>query len=71
MQNAIFNDPNTPEGTGAHDASSPVYQIGSAHPGIINALLGDGSVRAVSVTTEPMLMWQLGCAFDGASVSLN
>ena len=47
------------------------HSFGSWHPGICNFLLGDGSVRAVSVTTpaDPIL-FSLSVVSSGQSVSL-
>ena len=45
-------------------------QFGSAHPGSTNFLLGDGSVRGVSVQTRPGIIAALGDCADGTSVSL-
>jgi hypothetical protein len=44
--------------------------FGSGHPGICNFLIGDGSVRGLSVTTPHRVLWALGCVNDGESVSL-
>ena len=46
------------------------FTIGSSHPSVINTLLGDGSVRGVSKTTDPMMIWRLSHVSDGVSVSL-
>jgi hypothetical protein len=44
--------------------------LGSAHAGVINVLLGDGSVRSVSKTTSPNIVVLLSIVNDGQSVSL-
>jgi len=44
--------------------------LGSSHSGIVNTLIGDGSVRAVSTTTQPLLIWRLTHVSDGNAVSL-
>lgn len=56
-------------GTGARPRAN--YGFGSYHPGICNFVLGDGSVRAISVTTpvNPIL-FRLGVVNDGKSVEL-
>ena len=46
------------------------YTLGSSHPGIVTALVGDGSVRSVSKTTQPALMWNLTYVNSGQSVTL-
>ena len=44
--------------------------FGSFHPGVCQFLVGDGAVRAVSVTTTPVLVCRLGDVQDGVSVAL-
>jgi len=46
------------------------YHLGSSHPGTLNTLIGDGSVRGVAKTTEPDLIWRLTYVNDGVSVPL-
>ena len=46
------------------------FTIGSSHPGVLNALVGDASVRGISKSTQPRIMWCLSLAIDGESVSL-
>jgi prepilin-type processing-associated H-X9-DG protein len=46
------------------------FTLGSSHPGTVNMLLGDGSVRGVSKTTQSRLMWDLTNAVDGDAASL-
>ncbi|MDR2705557.1 MAG: DUF1559 domain-containing protein [Planctomycetaceae bacterium] len=46
------------------------HYFGSGHPGICNFLIGDGSVRGISVTTPHSILWALGCVNDGESVSI-
>jgi len=46
------------------------FTLGSSHTGIVNVLVGDGSVRSISKTTEPILMWRLTHVSDGVAVSL-
>lgn len=52
------------------ESQEGAFKLGSGHPGILNVLLGDGSVRAVAVTTPPQIAWQLTCVDDGTPVSL-
>jgi len=61
-----INDPNWQTVT----APNGNEWLGSCHAGIVNFLLGDGSVRSIVTTTPPMLMWRLTCVDDGDSVSL-
>jgi len=69
----IARDPNEPVtdagGVGGMNAA-PEYQLGSAHAGVINALIGDGSVRGISKQTATLLLWQLSCVADGVAVTL-
>ena len=46
------------------------FTIGSSHPAVISTLLGDGSVRGVSKTTDPNTIWRLSHVSDGVAVSL-
>jgi prepilin-type N-terminal cleavage/methylation domain-containing protein len=60
-------------GNGASDnntASDTVSGFGSWHPGICQFLLGDGSVRGVSLNVTPALKHYLGHAADGQVISL-
>lgn len=63
--------PNDHDGLGGGDRPLRHYGFGSYHPGICNFVLGDGSVRAISVTTpiDPVL-FRLGVVDDGESVAL-
>jgi hypothetical protein len=44
--------------------------FGSGHPGICNFLIGDGSVRGISITTPHSILWALGCVNDDTSVAI-
>jgi len=46
------------------------YRFGSWHPGVINFLVGDGSVRSISHTTPWEVMFALGHVNDGRPVSM-
>ncbi|MDR1385896.1 MAG: DUF1559 domain-containing protein [Planctomycetaceae bacterium] len=46
------------------------YAMGSYHPGVFLALLGDGSVQNISNTVLPQLVGQLTVVNDGAAVTL-
>ncbi|MDR1923956.1 MAG: DUF1559 domain-containing protein [Planctomycetaceae bacterium] len=52
------------------DGMGNVYQLGSSHPGVVNALVGDGSVRAIPITCGSELMKNLTTVNDGAAVTL-
>jgi type II secretory pathway pseudopilin PulG len=47
-----------------------LYSFGSAHTGICQFLVGDGSVATISVTTSRAIMVALADATDGVSVSI-
>ena len=61
-------NPHEGNGTNAHYRPAE-YKIGSRHPMIVNFLRGDGSVSAISITTEPLLIWHLTSVNDGVVVS--
>ena len=64
-------DPGTAdESTDPHDDVEGRFSLGSSHSGVINALVGDGSVRAISKTTSPEIMWRLTNTGDNVTVSL-
>ncbi|MDR0869735.1 MAG: DUF1559 domain-containing protein [Planctomycetaceae bacterium] len=44
--------------------------LGSSHPGVVNVLLGDGSVRSASITMLPMTAARLANTQDGVAVSM-
>jgi len=46
------------------------YQFGSAHPGIVNFLLGDGAVRPLLLSTPGQVLAMLGTVNDGNTVSV-
>jgi len=46
------------------------FSFGSSHPGVCHFLVGDGSVRPISVTTDPNLLIHLGIVNDGRPVTL-
>jgi hypothetical protein len=55
-----------------NDTTSMVrqYAFGSAHPGVCNFLIGDGSVRNISATTSATVLVYLAAVNDGNAVSL-
>ena len=64
------NDTNTTTTTqDPHGSQEGKESIGSAHAGVINVLVGDGSVRAISTTIVPELAWNLTSVNDGTPVS--
>ena len=75
---AIPNEPDFGSGPVAAGGSDPVsnrhafnsYALGSVHPGVVNLLMGDGSVRGTSKTVNTTLLVQLSCVSDGVSVAL-
>ena len=44
--------------------------IGSSHPMVVNFLIGDASVRGVSKSTQPIIIWYLTSVEHSESVSL-
>ena len=51
-------------------AAKDVTKFGSAHPDVVNFLLGDGAVRAFPLTTPAVIMAQLGTVDDGNTVRI-
>ena len=45
--------------------------FGSAHPGVTNAVFGDGSVRGIRSTTETALVNRLGRRADGKTIDFD
>lgn len=45
--------------------------FGSAHPGIMNSLFGDGSVRSINYSADQQVLDQIGKRGDGSVASLN
>lgn len=45
--------------------------FGSAHPGTVNFVLGDGSSRAVSMETDALTFYKFGSRNDGLVLDLN
>ena len=52
-------------------ASTPEYGFGSAHPGIICSVFGDGATRIISQAADLIVLDQLGKRADGSSPSLD
>lgn len=50
--------------------SEATTRFGSAHPGTVNFLLGDGSVRALALSTSWDVLWKLADVNDGNPVAL-
>jgi type II secretory pathway pseudopilin PulG len=66
------NDPNssTSPVSGGTPNREGKEQLGSGHSGIVNFLVGDGSVRSISITTLPRLVTQLTIVNDGNPTAL-
>jgi prepilin-type N-terminal cleavage/methylation domain-containing protein len=50
------------------------WGFGSAHPGVMNAVFGDGSTRAVSLlvdNSDQGILFRLGCRDDGLTIDPN
>jgi hypothetical protein len=58
----------------ASESEPQIYEgretLGSSHPGIINFLLGDGSVRSIAVTSRPTTLWNLTYVNDGETAEI-
>jgi len=50
---------------GPDAAGASTYQFGSAHPGGMNAVFGDGSVRGIAYTTSAAVLTLMGDRRDG------
>jgi hypothetical protein len=46
------------------------YAYGSSHPGMVNFLIGDGTVHTFSTTTNSLITYCLGNVSDGNSVTI-
>ncbi len=53
----------------APGGTSNEFGFGSAHPGIINSVFGDGSVHSISNSADLLILDQLGKRADGSIVS--
>lgn len=51
-------------------SGSPYFWFGTPHSGVGNFLLGDGSVRGISVTISPEVLVSLADVQDGQSITL-
>jgi prepilin-type N-terminal cleavage/methylation domain-containing protein len=76
---AIPNEPDYGSGPPAVGGSDPAgsdnvifraYALGGTHPGVLNILLGDGSVRSVAKTVDTSILTRMSCVSDAAAVSL-
>jgi prepilin-type N-terminal cleavage/methylation domain-containing protein len=47
------------------------YRFGSSHPGGLNALAGDGSVRSITYSIDPVVWWRFGQRNDGEAIKLE
>jgi hypothetical protein len=48
----------------------PRNRFGSSHPGILLALLGDGSMRAIHIAASDHVMQRVGCRNDRRTFDL-
>ncbi len=68
----LATGPNDP--TYAPNADGTPYPhnmaFGSAHPGVCQFVLGDGSVRGVAVTIQPSILTKMSSVDDGSPVTL-
>ncbi|MDR0392232.1 MAG: DUF1559 domain-containing protein [Planctomycetaceae bacterium] len=63
-------DSNVPETLYFANGMADAGAWGSCHPGVVSFLIGDGSVRGLSITTNVRTMYALGCVNDGEPVQL-
>ena len=63
------NDPVTRDNTISPQDIVGQCTLGSSHSGIVNFLVGDGSVHSISKTMNPLMLWRITAVNDGASVS--
>ncbi|MDR1963607.1 MAG: hypothetical protein LBQ50_07490, partial [Planctomycetaceae bacterium] len=54
----------------AYENNMHTYAAGSLHPGIINILIGDGSVHTFSKAGNPKILVYFGVVNDGNPVTL-
>ena len=47
------------------------FGFGSAHPGTVNAVMGDGSTQVIAITADIYLLRSIGARADGGIVSLD
>ena len=65
----VYGD--TDERPGRQDQPSQEHGFGSAHPGVICAVFGDGSVRTVDRASDLVTLDQIGKRADGSTVNLE
>lgn len=56
---------------GGNSARTMELGFGSAHPGTFSAVMGDGSVKTISLSADPALLLSLGRRADGQSVDIG
>jgi len=59
-----------PDRTDRNDGNDLPYRMGSSHPGVVNVMLGDGSVRAYSYTIDILTWSRSWHRADGQSVQI-
>jgi len=72
---AIASGPNDPATATANTRPSQAtagigQRLGSSHPGVINTLFGDGSVRGIPKSADATMLWRLTHTSDGQVASL-
>jgi hypothetical protein len=67
---AIARGPQDYDGTASYFSAAYMLGFGSNHAGVINFLVGDGSVHGISTTANHENLLRLSMANDGASASL-
>jgi hypothetical protein len=65
MCSARAAGPGFPLAASVHDLG---WKFGSYHPGICQFVMGDGSVRVVSQTTDPVILGLLADRADGLTI---
>ena len=64
------NDPNSASETRNAQGREGNESLGSSHPGVLNILIGDGSVRPCPRPFPPPTLWRLPCVSDGEPAPL-
>lgn len=60
-----------PRASGSPATGAPEQGFGSAHPGIICSVFGDGSARTISNDADLVLLDKLGKRSDGSTITLD
>ena len=76
LANVIARGPNDTNRPNKDTNSNPATQregnemLGSSHAGVLNALIGDGSVHSLSTTADPEVVARFCCTMDAVAVAL-